>query len=181
MFRYGFSKFEFEKNRMKKIIFLFKNGHWGRNPGARPTRTVRAHLSWPTTSERGPSWLAEAAHEAACLRVAKACTSATPTRGSRVERWLWRGCWLAKADRLSIRSCRWQPLDIIDPTREGFEDQLEPDSNDNERVVLTGGDALSSPEQRRALASGGWGGITEAGRSSGTCARGWEAGEAARH
>jgi hypothetical protein len=47
--------------------------------------------------------------------------------------------------------------------------------------VLTNGDALSSPKQSHTLAGGGWGGVTEAGRSSGTCTRGWKASEAARH
>jgi hypothetical protein len=46
--------------------------------------------------------------------------------------------------------------------------------------MLTGGDALSSPEQRHAQANDGWGGITEVEGSSGTCTRGWKAGEVER-
>jgi hypothetical protein len=98
-----------------------------------------------------------------------------------MERWPWHCCQGAKVDQRSRRSCRQRPLEISGPARQGLEDQLKPDSDDNERAVLTGGDTLSSLEQRCTLAGGGWGGVTEAGRSSGTCTRGWKASEAARH
>jgi hypothetical protein len=48
-------------------------------------------------------------------------------------------------------------LDYSDPARQGFEAQLKLDSDGIERAVFTGGDALSSPEQRRVQDGGGWG------------------------
>jgi hypothetical protein len=143
------------------MIFYFKT-----TTGPKPRRVAHTHsahsacrgpvvepswpsLAWPTwhwpARERGPDRSAEAAHEVACSHVARARAG----RGTTAAR--------AKADRRSRRSCRQRPLYISDPARQGLEDQLEPDINGNERAVLTGGDALSSPKQRRTLAGGGWG------------------------
>jgi hypothetical protein len=187
MFRNGFSKFEFEKNRMKnrKSISYLKTAtrpkprraahmHSARSAYHGPaTEVSRPGLARLTESEQGPGRCTEATHDAARA-------GAALTYGSRMERWPWGSCRWAKVDQLLIRSCQWRPLDISDLARQGFEDQLERDSDDNKRVVLTSGDALSSPKERRTLAGGGWDGITEAGRSSGTCTRGREVGEAAR-
>jgi hypothetical protein len=111
---------------------------------------------------------------------ARARASAAPVCASRVECWPWHRCRQVKVSWQTRRSCRRRPLDYSDPTRHGFEAQLEPDSDGTERAVLTGGDALSSSEQRRAQAGGGWG-VTEAVGSYETCTRGRKAGEVTRH
>jgi hypothetical protein len=115
----------------------------------------RHGLARPTARERGPGQRAQAAHEAARSRTARARAGAAPAHGSHMERGPWYSCQQVKVDRLSIRSYRRRPLDISDPAWQGFEDQLEQDSDGNERAVLTDGNAISSQELRHTLAKVG--------------------------
>jgi hypothetical protein len=145
-----------------------------------PAWLARPTWHW-TVREQGLDRRVEAAHEAACPCMAKAHAGTAPVCGLRVERWSWHGHRRAKVARQLRRSCRRRPLDYSNTAQQSVEAQLKPNSDGNERAVLTGGDALSSSEQRHALASSGWGGITELGRSSETYTRGRKVGEAVRH
>jgi hypothetical protein len=85
-----------------------------------------------------------------CPRVASACTGAALARSSSVEHWPWHGYRGVKVARQTRRSCLRRPLVYNNLTRQGFDAQLEPDCDGIERAMLTGGNTLSSLEQRHA-------------------------------